>query len=171
MNRNRTYEMDAWLTAEAAGDEDAADAAFGAMFAGLPRLHPTPGFAGRVVRAAVPRPARAAALELWGGRLALGASLALAGIALALLPALRALPLDLPGISGVLQAGTETLAWIGGRLAAGIALWDFLATVGRAISVAAATPQAASALFGSATLSGLALYTLDRMLTLERRPR
>lgn len=171
MNRNRTYELEAWLAAEAAGDEDAADAAFGVLFARMPRLHPTPGFAGRVVRAAAPRPARAPAFEVWGGRLVLGASLALAGIALALLPALRGLPLDLPGLSGVLQAGNDTLSWIGGRLAAGIALWDFLARVGRAISVAAATPQAASALFGSATLSGLALYTLDRMLTLERRPR
>ena len=169
MDRNRTYEMEAWLAAETAGDEAAAEAAFGALFATLPHLHPTPGFAERVVRAALPEPARAPVMEVWGGRLALGASLALAGLAVALLPMLRALPVDPPGLTALLQGANDALAWMGGRLVAGFALWDVLARVGGAVSVAVATPQAASALLGSATLSGLALYTLDRMLTLERR--
>ncbi|HUP20416.1 MAG TPA: hypothetical protein VM778_10740 [Gemmatimonadota bacterium] len=165
------HEIESWLAAEAAGDETAAEAAFGAAFARMPRLHPAPGFAERVAWAAAPGTVGAPAWSVWGGRLALAASLAMAGLAAAFLPALRALPFDAPSLAGLLQAGVGVFAWVAERLAAGLAVWEFLARIGSAVSTAAATPQATSALIGSATLSALALYSLNRMLTLERRPR
>ena len=171
MDRMTRHEIESWLAAEAAGDEAAAEAAFGAAFARMPRLHPAPGFAERVAWAAAPVTAGAPAWPVWSARLGLGASLALAGLATAFLPVLRVLPFEAPSLGRLVQEGVGALAWVGDRLAAGLAVWEFLARIGNAVSTAAATPQAASALIGSATLSALALYTLNRMLTLERRTR
>lgn len=171
MDRTLRKELERWLAAEAAGDETAAERAFGAVFARMPRLHPAPGFAERVVWAAAPGSVRRPVLELWGGRFALALSLSLAALAVGLLPSLSLLPVEAPSLAALLQAGNDLLSWFGGRLGAGLAVWSFLSRIGAAISIAIATPQAASALLGSATLSGLALYTLNRMLTPERRIR
>jgi hypothetical protein len=44
-----------------------------------------------------------------------------------------------------------------------------MARVGEAIGTAAATPQIAAAMMGSAIISSLALYTLHHLLVYERR--
>ena len=49
MNRNPHTELERWLAAEAAGDDAAAEEAFGALFEALPRLAPRVGFTERVV--------------------------------------------------------------------------------------------------------------------------
>ena len=53
--KRRTAEFDRWLTAEAAGDETRAEAAFVAFFARFPRLAPAADFAERVLAAALSR--------------------------------------------------------------------------------------------------------------------
>lgn len=168
MDRRLRKEIDRWLAAEAAGDDTTAETAFGASFARLPRLAPRPGFAERVTWAAVPEAVRPALGER-GWKIALAVSMALAGLATAFLPALRLLPIGPGSLGGVLRAGNDALAWMAGRVADGVAVWDFLGQVGGAVAVAASTPEATAALFGSAIVSGLALYTLHRLLSLERR--
>ena len=60
-------------------------------------------------------------------------------------------------------------AWLGGWLRAGLDVWGTLAQVGDAIGKAAATPEIATAMMGSALISALALYTLHHLLVYERR--
>src|SRR5687768_5264602 len=125
MERTR-IEIERWLAAEAAGDEAAAEAAFGAATHRLPRLAPRAGFSQRVAWAVRPEPARARVRVPWAERLGLAAALSLAGLAAAFLPALRALPIDLPRPSALIDGLTRSVAWVGGRLGAGLEVWDTL---------------------------------------------
>lgn len=170
MERRILDETRRWLAAEAAGDEATARAAFGAAFARLPRLAPRPGFAERVAWAAVPAPRTRPALAEWGWKVALATSMALAGLAAGMAPLLRLLPVRVGALGGALQVANDAFSWLAGRTAEAFAALETLGRVGRALAVAASTPEAATALFASAAIGGLALYTLDHLLTPERRP-
>ena len=61
------------------------------------------------------------------------------------------------------------VAWLDRWLRTGLDFWGILARVGEAIGTAAATPQIATAMMGSALVSALALYTLHHLLVYERR--
>ncbi|MDX1661213.1 MAG: hypothetical protein R3326_05435 [Gemmatimonadota bacterium] len=171
MKKDRLHtELNAWLKAEATGDDAGAEAAFGALVGSLPRMGPSPGFAERVVWAAVPAPATAhPAWVVWLTRGALAAALALAALATGLLPAaVRALP-ALPSPGQIAKGLADGLAWIGRRFEDGVAVWEFLGRIGEAMSLALGTPQAQAAVAGSAILSVIAFYTLHHLLTFERR--
>ena len=170
MNRNPHTELERWLAAEAAGDDVAAEEAFGALFEALPRLSPRAGFTERVVmtlRESQREPETGRAT--WVGKAALAAALALGGIAAGLLPLVRLLPIRIPSLGDVATAAARGIAWLGGWLGAGLDVWGTLARVGDAIGKAAATPEIATAMMGSALISALALYTLHHLLVYERR--
>ncbi|MDX1623852.1 MAG: hypothetical protein R3199_07705 [Gemmatimonadota bacterium] len=154
-----------WLRAEGA-DDDRADQAFGSLMAAMPRLSPSAGFAERVMHAVSPASAPAFA---WGWKVALAAALTLAGLATALIPALRLVPVEPPRLATVAKALSDATGWVVEWIAGGLQVWDVMARVGQAVATAMATPEATAALVGSAILGSIALYTLNRLLTLERR--
>jgi hypothetical protein len=169
MNRNPHTELERWLAAEAAGDDVAAEEAFGTLFEALPRLAPRAGFTERVVMTLreshrEPETGRAS----WLGKALLAAAVSLAGIAVGLLPLLRLAPVRIPSLGDVVTAAARGIAGFGSWLRAGLDVWGTLARVGDAIGKAAATPEIATAMMGSALISALALYTLHHLLVYER---
>jgi F0F1-type ATP synthase membrane subunit c/vacuolar-type H+-ATPase subunit K len=167
MSRNPHTELERWLAAEAAGDDFAAEEAFGAMFAAMPRLAPPPGFAERVIMAVDREPDTGRATWLW--KAALAAAVSLAGLATGLLPLLRWIPIRLPDVGDVVAAAARGLAWLDQWLRTAFDIWGTLARVGGAIGAAAQTPEIATAMMGSALVSALALYSLHHLLVYERR--
>lgn len=165
--------LNRWLTAEAADDDAGAEAAFVALFASVPRLAPGGGFTERVLWAARPAPAPATAngglLAALGWKAAILAALVLGGFSVALLPLARWLPVEAPSFGAILKGGARVLTWTAEWLDAGIATWRLLARIGGALGVAASTPEIVSALLASALVSGLALYSLNHLLAIERR--
>ena len=103
-----------------------------------------------------------------GGQGILAAAVSLAGIAVGLLPLLRLAPIRIPSLGDVVTAAARGIAGFGGWLRAGLDVWGTLARVGDAIGKAAATPEIATAMMGSALISALALYTLHHLLVYER---
>jgi hypothetical protein len=167
MSHHLHTDLDRWLAAEAKGDDFAAEEALGALFHTLPRLAPRPGFAERVVMASLREPESGRAAWLW--KAAIVAAVSLAGIATGLLPLLRWIPIQVPGPAEIVTAAARGLAWLGRWLGAGLNVWEMLARIGEAIGRAAATPEIATAMMGSALISALALYTLHHLLVYERR--
>ena len=167
MSRNLHTDLERWLAAEAAGDDLAAEQAFGAAFAAMPRLTPPPGFTERVVMAFDREPDTGRASWLWKAALAI--AVALAGLATGLLPLLRWIPIRLPDVGDVLAAAARGLAWLGQWLGTALDVWGSLARIGGAIGTAAQTPEIATAMLGSALISALALYSLHHLLVYERR--
>jgi hypothetical protein len=166
--KRRTPEFDRWLTAEAAGDEMRAEAAFVAFFARFPRLAPAADFAERVL-AAAPVAARRTAPALWGWRWAIASALAMTGVAAWLLPALRWLPLEIPRLSEIVKTAAMVTGALVEWFEVGVAVWGFLLRFGRWVTVAVQAPEIAAGLAGSAVIGAVALYTLNHLLALERR--
>lgn len=167
MNRNPHTDLERWLAAEAAGDDLAAEEAFGAVFASMPRLAPPPGFTERVIMAFDREPDTGRATWLW--KAALAAAVALAGLATGLLPLVRWIPIRLPSVGDVFAAAARGLAWLEQWLRTAIDIWGTLARIGGAIGAAAQTPEIATAMMGSALISAAALYSLHHLLVYERR--
>jgi hypothetical protein len=169
MMRRLQNDLKRWLAAEAAGDERQAEDAFGTLLASAPRLTPSAGFAERVLWAIQPAPAPQLALGAWWWKAAVVAAVTLVGTATGLLPLVQWLPIGAPSFGEVLRTGADGLVWIGEWLAAGLALWGFLARIGTALQVAVVTPQVASLLLASTLIGVSALYSLNRLLAFERR--
>ena len=109
MNRNPHTDLERWLAAEVAGDDLAAEEAFGAVFASMPRLAPPPGFTERVIMAFDREPDTGRATWLW--KAALAAAVALAGLATGLLPLVRWIPIRLPSVGDVFAAAVGGFEW------------------------------------------------------------
>lgn len=168
-NRRLHTELNAWLKAEATGNAAGAEAAFAAVVAALPRLGPAPGFAERVVWAAVP--GAATARPAWLDRLARGslaAALVLAAMVTGLLPAIARFRPDVPSLGEIAKAVAGGLSWIGRWSETGLEVWGVLGGIGEAMSVALGAPEARAALGASAVLGAIGFYTLHHLLTFER---
>ncbi len=148
-----------WLSAEARGEEAAAEAAFAALFGSLPRPAVPAGFAERVLarvatEAALlaPVPWRLERLALWLLAVCAGSL----GLAPRWLP--RAWELLAPQTwpSALAQALVHVARWV----AALAPLWEGLARVVRWTALAAASPQALAAV----ALCGLLAATAGRFL-------
>jgi hypothetical protein len=105
----------------------------------------------------------------WLWKAALAAAVSLAGLTAGLLPLVRWIPIDVPRPGEIVTAAVRGVTWLGNWLGAGLDVWETLALVGNAVGVAAATPEIATAMLGSALLSAAALYTLHHLLVYERR--
>ena len=168
MNRRHNRELERWLVAEATDDDVRAESALTRVFARLPRLSPSPQFVDRVL-AVAPMAVRRATPMVWAWRWSIGGALVLTGLATGLLPALRWLPFDVPRLSDVVKAGATATGAVAEWLQTGLAVWAVFAQIGRLVGVAIQAPEVAAALVGSALVSAAALYTLNHLLTLERR--
>lgn len=162
-----------WRDAEAQGDDEAAEAALGALFQATPLEAPAPGFAARTatlarsraVSTAAPVPAgtRWAAAVL--GLLSAG-TLALASLAVTVLPRVESPALLDPG--GVVRAFHRVLVATWEWIASGLALWSRAAEWSAALAQLLSVPEVAAALLGSALAAALALSGLRRILAHER---
>lgn len=166
MDRRTNERIERWLAAETAGDEERAEAALAAAIGALPRFAPSPGFADGVMTAVAPAPS-----TRWESvaRVAAVLALALVGTAAGLLPMLGALPVRGPSLAAIAQTAVGATTWLGGWVSTGVDVWDALAGFGRALGVAASTPQVASGLAATVAVVSVAFYTLQRLLTPERR--
>lgn len=160
--------LNRWLTAESAARPDDAEAAFDALFASVPRLRPRTGFTERILFAVRVEPKPTTSV-VWTWKAATAAALALAAVAAGLLPLVRWLPIDRPTFGAVVRASASVAEWGAEWLNAGVAVWQFLATIGEALNVAVAAPQVMAALMASALVGSLALHQLHHLLAIERR--
>lgn len=168
MTRRLQYELDRWLRSEAT-DDVRAEEAFDALMRAVPRMAPRSGFAERVLWAVQPAPAPRVTVPAWGWKAAAAVSMALAGVTIALIPLVRFLPVEIPRVNDVFTTWARAVSWVAGLVDAGLEFWSLLARVGGAIGLAMATPEAAMALAALVMVSSVALYTLNQLLTFERR--
>jgi hypothetical protein len=126
----------------------------------------------RVLEAA-PVAARGAVLAgrraVWAWRWSIATALTLSGIAAWLLPTLRWVPFRLPTLSETVKAVAAATGAAAEWLQTGLAVWGALQKIGGLALVAVQTPEVAAGLAGSAVVSAAALYTLNHLLTFERR--
>ena len=172
MTPDRHTALHAWLAAEAGDETVPADAALHALLATLPRQAPRAGFSERVLWAVRPAPMprrRWAAVWAHAG---IATAVGLAGLAVALWPALRstvgALPVRGQLLSALIATGTRAVTFAASWLDAGVEFWGVLAQTGNAIGVAATTPAIGMALLSSALIGAIALYSLHHLLVPER---
>jgi hypothetical protein len=171
MTRRLDDAVDRWLAEEAGepgtASPELAEAALAEVFRRWPAPAPPRGFAMAVLRRSGLRRRPDVFASRWV-HLLIGAGLALAGLALAALPAAARLvrlafePADLVGL------GSRALVSVSRTFAGALDLWGFLSRLGDALGAAAVTPQAALSLILVALCAGGALRALNRLITAER---
>jgi hypothetical protein len=174
MDLERGSRIRRWLAADAAGRDEAADAAFRAVVLELPRPLPPRDLAGRIARAAVraPRAVRAPARpSIWSrrpARAAIVTSALLSGFGVVyLLPAV-VMPLAARAFVLLIDWATRASVWLLQSVDAGLGFWEILGRLGRALGVVVATPQVGFGLLAFEVLGALALFTLHRLLAADR---
>ncbi len=155
----------AWLAAEGR-DEPAAEAALRDVFRAVPRMDPSPAFAGRVL-ARLAAAHRAPGRSWWNARwmrplTAAGAML----VGLAVLAVVSSVPA--PGVSGVVRGWSFAVA-DGARaltraLDIGLWLWAVLVSVGSAARAVVATPWVSAALAVNGIVALVGFFGLRRLL-------
>jgi hypothetical protein len=155
----RTH-VETWLTAEQQDRDDAADAAFGHVFAALPAVEPSPVFVARTVEAAWATGARrrriaplavAAAALLVAGASAIVLLLALDGGAARLLTIATALASA--SLLSLLTAGATLTGWSAAAIDAGVV-----------VAGAIANPYSVAALTAIELVAAAVLLMLHRLL-------
>ena len=146
-----------YLAAEAAGREDAAEAALAELFRGLPVLGPAAGFADRLMARIAPR-------HSWFSRPAARASLAAALVAAALSIAVVG-PLVGPlaaliGPGGFLELLIGGFSALVGRFASGLAAWSPFVSAARGLGHVLSEPLLVALLGAQFLVSALALRGL-----------
>ncbi len=151
-----------WRAAEREADESGADAAFAALFGGLPLEAPPKGFAARVLAATRDRRGEALSQPA-AGRLA-AALLALMSLGTFLLASLvvSSLPrLDFGAGVRVFARGLGlTWEWI----ASGLAFWERLADWSALVARLVVVPAVGASLLASALAAAVAFVLLRRLL-------
>jgi len=154
-----------YLDAEASGSSEAAEAALAELFRALPRPAPAAGFAARVM-ARVAR--RRSPFALPVVRFGLAASLVAAALG-----ALLIVPM-LPGLLGLVEPGSVVSAFVRSlsaataRLAAGAALWQDAAAVGRALGRAVLYPRLPVLFVAQFVIAAAALRALAALASPKR---
>lgn len=169
MSRRRNKDLDqdlyrSWRAAEAKGDEGGADAAFGALFAGLPLEAPSSGFASRVLAAARLRNRRGEAMSrAAAGRLA-AALLALMSLGTFLLASLVVSSLPRLDFGAGVRAFTRGLSLTWEWIASGLAFWGRLADWSALVARLVVVPAVGASLLASALAAAIAFVLLRRLL-------
>jgi hypothetical protein len=162
-----------WLGAETADDDEAAEAALGALFAALPPVDPPPGLAQRVLAETVwaVDPTAAEMARGWWRAAAVLAGLALATALAggALAPGVVALLDPAGAVSGALDGIVALLAAAGGWVATAARLADVLPWLGTTALRVASSPEVAGGLIVGAALVALAIGVLHQVLERDRR--
>jgi len=164
--RDRNMErkqLDAWLTAEQGGDEDAADAALAHVFAAVPKVQPRSVFVEQAVTTAWRwRAGRQRVLVLaWTA----AAALVLAVVVFAY----SASPL-LGGsiVKAIAYLSGHTVPWLIAYASVALHGWLTLGHVGAVIAAALVTPGRVAAVVGVELFGILAFYALHRIASAER---
>jgi hypothetical protein len=162
-----------WLGAETAEDDEAAEAALGALFAALPPVDPPRGLAQRVLAETVwaVDPSAAEMARGWWRAAAVLAGLALATAlaAGALAPGVVALLDPAGAVAGALDGIVALVAAAGGWVATAARLADVLPWLGTTALRVAASPEVAGGLLVGAALVALAIGVLHQVLERDRR--
>jgi hypothetical protein len=167
--------LERWLEAEAAGRLDAVEDALAALFAVLPALEPSAGFADRVmlaaglarplerpVRWAMPRPVS------WTLRGLLAAAVALVALGLPALPVLMISLWERFSLAGMVDAAVAALVAGCRWLATTVSFWDGLARLGGWVAHTAAAPRVAALLLVGLIAAATALRLLADLIAHER---
>ena len=164
MSRNRIEpgmdrkQLEHWLAAEEDGHDEAADAAFGHLFAAVPRIEPTPRFVEQAVTGALRWRARRRLLIAfaWAALVVL--------IATGVVTAYYASPrLAAAAIAGLTFASGHVIPWLVAYTKVAIEWWWTIGRVGTVVVSAVMTPARAVAIVGVELVGILALFALLRV--------
>jgi hypothetical protein len=158
-----------WIEAELSGLEERAERRLYEVFSMLPQPRPSVGFTASTLAALAPSGLLRERPERGGFRLLVAASLALAALALAVVP---------PTIFPVLQVfeATAVVGWVSSgviavaqRLGQAAVFWDLAGAVAAMVAETAQTPSSFAALALMLTLSFASLRALSGLVSAERR--
>src|SRR4051812_43420782 len=156
-------QLERWFAEEASGHDDAADAAFADVFAGVPRIQPSPAFVNQTVTAAWRWRARRRRLVAfaWAATIVL----VIAGMAVAFFGAPR---LATSVIKAMAFASGRAVPWLVAYTTVAMGWWWTLGHVGGVIASAVMTPARVVAVVGVELVGILAFYALQRIAGAER---
>jgi hypothetical protein len=174
--------LDRWLKAEDEGSAAKAEAALTALFAALPARSPAPGFADRVLTAAIPirprpaawrrRPADTALLPAFvaspWGRAGIALGLAAAALGLPFLGSALGTLFAALNLTLVAPALARALTEVGGVLLSGLRFGRWLADFARTLLTPLESPAVATAMGACLLVSALALRLLHDLIDRER---
>lgn len=152
-----------WLAAERDQDEAAADAAFGRLFAELPRVEAGPGFAPRTMRAAWRARGRRR-LAIRTGRAAVAVLIAATGVVVAY----EFLALILAGFMRGAVMLSRIVVWLIIAVNDGVTWWSIAQRVAVGIGRVITTPASVTALVAVEIVAAAAAYGFHWMLRQER---
>ena len=166
MSRRLQHAVSRWLGAEAEAPE-ASDRALRRVFEALPEPRLPAGFAERVMLGAglvAPRPAAP-----MGWRIALGAALAVAAAATAMVPSVALGLWSWISAGDVLRFAAGAVVETCQRLAAGLAVWQTVSSIGETFAEVLSSPVILTALLAATLLSAGGLRMLHGLLAVDRR--
>lgn len=169
MGRWRTH-TEKWLGAEQQDRDEAAEAAFGPVFAALPVVEPSPAFVARAVEAAWA--ARARRRWLTGLAAAAAAALIVAASAVAVYTAFDGRIVPMLTMAASAASGSLLVLLTAGAALAG--WWSAAVNTGVKLAAAMANPYSVAALTVIELVAAVALVMLHRLLRSEvdfRTPR
>ena len=156
-------QLDAWLTAEQGGEEDAADAAFAHLFASVPKVQPRSVF----VEQAVINAWRWRGRRRWVVAVAWTAAAALV-IAAAAIGVFASPFVGRSFVKGIAFLSAHTVPWLIAYASVALHGWLTLGHVGAVIAGAVITPARIAAVVGVELLGIAAFYALHRIASAER---
>jgi hypothetical protein len=151
-------QFERWLAEEESGHDEAADAAFAQLFAGVPRVGTNPAFVDQAVTAAWQWRARRRRLIAFGW--AAAAVLVAAGVLGAYLLSPRVAPVFIKAFA---FASGHAVPWLVAYATVAMNWWLTLAHVGGVIASALMTPARVAALVGVELFGILAFFALQRI--------
>jgi len=160
MGRWRTH-VETWLAADRDGQDEAADAALGRMFAALPGVEPSPAFVARTVKAAWAARARQRRLAAWAAAAAAVLIVGTAGVVLYTAIDGRTAWLVLTTAASLASSSALWLVSVG---VAATGWWATAADAGVAIAAAMARPYSMAALVAVEVVAAAAFVMLHRLL-------
>jgi hypothetical protein len=155
-------DLDRWLSADRAGRDDEADAAFKTVFRAA-RLEARPAFVDGVMEAIAQdtarrkRRARLAAVTGLAASIFIG--LVLTVVLIAKGPRILVWAVD---------SAVAATVWMSGALENGLDVWGILGQIASAAAAVITTPQVASVLIAIQAIGAAALYGLHRILASEQ---
>jgi hypothetical protein len=147
-------------------DRDAADRAWDAVLANVPRRQPSLELRGRLLsatRSVWPAPQRTARAEL-----AVTAGVVATAAGLTLAPVLLVALLFVFDTGAAVETVARGVVWLVGWLTAGVSLWDVLGRAGRIAATAMTSPAGTLVLLGGILTAWLALAGLSRVMPMEQ---
>lgn len=164
MTRKSDENWTEWLSAEAGGDEDRADAALGRAMRGVLRHVPPPALSAQLLQSAsAPR----ALLEARSERLIAAGLVALA-LVMTILPVAVVVALLVTDAGRVVTSIARVCVWLTDWLSAGVSIWSVLSATGEGLGHAVSSPAASAVLTIALVLASSALLALNRYLPGER---